>query len=56
MQPSNTRDGAKPINRLNPKKPVQNKDDLDSREFEENEFKGEDITHNKKERKSEGKK
>ncbi|MGN0019985.1 MAG: hypothetical protein ACI35Z_04265 [Sphingobacterium hotanense] len=36
-------------------KPVQNKDNLDSREHVENEFKGEDITHNKKEKKSENK-
>jgi hypothetical protein len=30
----------------------ENKDDLDSREGEEQQFKGDDITHNKKETKS----
>ena len=35
---------------------VLNKNNLDSRESEENEFKGEDITHNKKETKNENKK
>lgn len=34
----------------------QNKDDLDSREGEEQIIKGDDITHNKKEKKSENKK
>ena len=38
----------------NSKRP-QNKDNLDSREGEEQEFKGDDETHNKKEHKSEGK-
>ena len=44
----------------NPKQNIQfnqnspeNKDNLDSREGEEQQFKGDDITHNKKERKSE---
>ncbi len=32
-----------------------NKNDLDSREGEEQEFKGDDTTHNKKEKHSEGK-
>lgn len=31
----------------------ENKDNLDSREGEEQQFKGDDITHNKKDRKSE---
>jgi hypothetical protein len=33
----------------------ENKDNLDSREGEEQQFKGDDITHNKKETKSEKK-
>jgi len=37
------------------KKP-QNKDDLDSREREEQHVMGDHITHNKKEKKNEGKK
>lgn len=39
----------------NSKRP-QNKDELDSREGEEQEDKGDDTTHNKKEHKSENKK
>ena len=35
---------------------VLNKNNLDSRESTENQFKGDDITHNKKEQKSENKK
>ncbi|HEX5654368.1 MAG TPA: hypothetical protein VFX58_14900 [Chitinophagaceae bacterium] len=35
---------------VNKHKP-ENKDDLDSREGEEQQFKGDDITHNKKEKK-----
>ena len=34
------------------KKRAENKDNLDSREGEEQQYKGEDITHNKKETKS----
>ena len=34
----------------------ENKDNLDSRKNEEYDFKGNDITHNKKEQHSEGKK
>lgn len=34
------------------KKRVENKDNLDSREREEQQFKGDDITHNRKEHKS----
>ena len=30
----------------------ENKDDLDSREGEEQQFKGDDVTHNKKEKQS----
>ena len=33
----------------------ENKDNLDSREGEEQDFKGDDVTHNKKENKSEKK-
>ncbi|MVZ64683.1 hypothetical protein GQF61_02370 [Sphingobacterium sp. DK4209] len=44
-----------PVNHATQAKQFQNKDKLDSREHEENEFKGEDITHNKKEKKSENK-
>ncbi|WP_312136922.1 hypothetical protein [Sphingobacterium sp.] len=44
-----------PANHATQSKQFQNKDHLDSREHEENEFKGEDITHNKKEKKSENK-
>lgn len=48
------------VPQANPKTPdnnkrPQNKDKLDSREGEEQEFKGNDETHNKKEHKSEGK-
>lgn len=39
----------------NSKRP-ENKDNLDSREGEEQLYKGDDITHNKKERQSSGKK
>lgn len=39
----------------NNKRRAENKDNLDSREGEEQQFKGGDITHNKKERKSEKK-
>jgi hypothetical protein len=38
-----------------PGKP-ENKDNLDSREGEEQEFKGDDVTHNKKEKHNEPKK
>jgi hypothetical protein len=38
------------------KRRAENKDNLDSREGEEQQFKGDDITHNRKERKSEKKK
>ena len=34
------------------KKRAENKDNLDSREGEEQQFKGDDITHNRKEHKS----
>ena len=34
------------------KKRAENKDNLDSREGEEQQTKGDDVTHNKKERKS----
>lgn len=34
----------------------ENKDNLDSRKNEEYDFKGDDVTHNKKEKHSEGKK
>ncbi len=34
----------------------ENKDNLDSRKNEEYDFKGDDVTHNKKENRSEGKK
>ncbi|HEX7846832.1 MAG TPA: hypothetical protein VF476_13605 [Chitinophagaceae bacterium] len=34
---------------------AENKDNLDSREGEEQQFKGDDMTHNKKERQSERK-
>ena len=39
-----------------PAKRPENKDNLDSREGEEQLTKGDDITHNKKEKHSEGKK
>lgn len=39
----------------NNKRRAENKDNLDSREGEEQQFKGDDTTHNKKERKSEKK-
>lgn len=38
------------------KRRPENKDDLDSREGEEQQFKKDDVTHNRKERKSEKKK
>lgn len=53
-------------NKITPKTPVErkvnlnkrpeNKDDLDSREREEQHVMGDNITHNRKARKSEGKK
>lgn len=39
----------------NNKRRAENKDELDSREGEEQLFKGDDVTHNKKERKNEKK-
>ena len=51
----------KNVKTQNPKQNIQfnqnkhrpeNKDNLDSREGEEQQFKGDDITHNKKERKT----
>ncbi len=39
----------------NNKRRPENKDNLDSREGEEQQFKGDDVTHNKKEKKSEKK-
>jgi hypothetical protein len=35
---------------VRPKRRPENKDDLDSREGEEQLFKGDDVTHNKKEK------
>lgn len=43
---------TKPIKRAKESKPLQNKDDIDSRERQEQTVKGDDITHNKKEKKS----
>lgn len=43
---------SKPINQGKNNIPVQNKDDLDSRESQEQRVKGDDITHNKKEKKN----
>ena len=44
------RPGTKPVNQPNSnKRRAENKDNLDSREGEEQQFKGDDITHNKKE-------
>lgn len=44
------RQATKPVNQPNGnKRRVENKDNLDSREGEEQQFKGDDITHNKKE-------
>jgi hypothetical protein len=52
-KPQNTR----PNGQLNNNKHrPENKDNLDSREGEEQQFKGDDITHNKREHKSEKKK
>ena len=49
MKPPNTKANA----HFNANKHFpENKDDLDSREGEEQLFKGEDITHNKKEKQS----
>ncbi len=42
----------KPLN-INKKKAPENKDNIDSRSQEEFDFKGNDITHNKKEGRSE---
>jgi len=43
---------SKPVNQSKNNIPVQNKDDLDSRESQEQQVKGGDITHNKKEKKN----
>jgi hypothetical protein len=51
--PQNTQPNPKTNN--NNHRP-ENKDNLDSRKNEEYDFKGNDITHNKKENHSEGKK
>lgn len=41
--------GSNPVNQPNSnKRRAENKDNLDSREVEEQQFKGDDITHNKK--------
>ena len=45
-----------PATRYNNKHRPENKDNLDSREGEEQQFKGDDITHNKKAVKNEKKK
>jgi hypothetical protein len=43
------RPGTKPVKQPNSnKRRAENKDNLDSREGEEQQFKGDDITHNKK--------
>ena len=48
----NVTPGGKPAQARNPKdRSPENKDDLDSRKNEEQDFKGDDITHNKKETK-----
>lgn len=46
--------GRQPQFNKNKSRP-ENKDNLDSREGEEQRFKGDDVTHNHKERKSKGK-
>ena len=51
--PQNTQPNPKTNN--NNRRP-ENKDNLDSRKNEEYDFKGDDVTHNKKENRSEGKK
>jgi len=43
---------SKPVSQGKNNIPVQNKDDLDSRESEEQHVKGDHITHNKKDKKN----
>jgi hypothetical protein len=50
----NQNKNSKPLNQTNKKK-VNERDELDSRKNEEQDFKGDDITHNKKETESERK-
>lgn len=58
MKTNNPNKGKTPpnTNEIKTSNRPQNKDDLDSREGEEQIFKGDDTTHNKKEKKSENKK
>ncbi len=51
----NPNKNSKPLNQTN-KKRGNERDDLDSRKNEEQDFKGDDITHNKKEVQGENKK
>ncbi len=53
---SNKQQLTKPAQQQDHGKRAQNKDNLDSRENEEQSTKGEDITHNRKEKRSENKK
>lgn len=56
MKTSEKINPSKPIKRAKESKPLQNKDDIDSRQSQEQTVKGDDITHNKKEKKSANKK
>lgn len=51
----NPNKNSKPLNQTNKKRPEQ-RDDLDSRKNEEQDFKGDDTTHNKKQTESDRKK
>ncbi|MVZ60627.1 hypothetical protein [Sphingobacterium humi] len=55
MKGNQGQNGGRPVNTGKQHMPVQNKDNLDSREHEEQQVKGDDMTHNKKEKKSENK-
>jgi hypothetical protein len=50
----NQNNNSKPLNQTN-KKRSNERDDLDSRKNEEQDFKGDDITHNKKQTESDRK-
>lgn len=50
----NPNKNSKPLNQTNKKRSDQ-RDDLDSRKNEEQDFKGNDVTHNKKDKRSERK-
>lgn len=56
MKNLNSQNGAQNKSTQGNARPPQNKDDLDSRENLEQDSKGDDVTHNRKEMKSDRKK